>query len=162
MAMQARSVRSNAVPSDGRPSAGETRPALSTPEPRPQLHLVVGGRARSEEPSGIARLVTWTRARRLPVVHIVIAALFLVSSLLGALMLRTQMVQNSFEASTVQESIGRLTQDVEEDQSKLDALMMSLPDKAQKMGMVPQSGSISIDLNGYTPTYDKPKTQPTR
>ena len=31
-------------------------------------------------------------------------------------------------------------------------LKASLPERAQEMGMVPQEGSISIDLNGYQPS----------
>jgi hypothetical protein len=59
------------------------------------------------------------------------------------------MVQNSFEASQTEAHISVLTQDVEDDQAKLDQLVASLPDKANEMGMVPQQGSVSIDLNGY-------------
>lgn len=98
------------------------------------------------------RLIAWTRTRSTPLIHIVIAVAFLLATLLGALMLRTQMVQNSFEASKVQERINILSQDVQDDQAKLDALIASLPDKAQKMGMVPQQDSITIDLNGYEPS----------
>ena len=77
---------------------------------------------------------------------------YLVATLLITLMLRTQMVQNSFESNTVQKNINMLTQDVQDDQAKLDELISSLPDKAQKMGMVPQQDSVTIDLNGYKPS----------
>ena len=73
----------------------------------------------------------------------------LVGTLFGALMLRTQMVQNSFEAAQIETNINRLTQDIEDDQAKLDQLVANLPDKASDMGMVPQQGSVSIDLSGY-------------
>ncbi|MDN6586218.1 MAG: hypothetical protein L0K77_02715 [Bifidobacterium crudilactis] len=75
-------------------------------------------------------------------------------SLVVALMGRTQMIENSFEATTTQQSISRLNQDIQDDQSKLDELQASLPDRAEKMGMIPQKGSISIDLQGYTATND--------
>ena len=75
-----------------------------------------------------------------------------VGTLLGALALRTQMVEISFESSQVQTRIERLSQDVEERQTQLDMLKASLPERAQEMGMVPQEGSISIDLNGYQPS----------
>ena len=81
-----------------------------------------------------------------------IAIVFLVGTLLGALALRTQMVEISFESSQVQTRIERLSQDVEERQTQLDMLKASLPERAQEMGMVPQEGSISIDLNGYQPS----------
>ena len=72
-----------------------------------------------------------------------------IGTLFGALMLRTQMVQNSFEAAQIETNINRLTQDIEDDQAKLDQLVANLPDKASDMGMVPQQGSVSIDLSGY-------------
>ena len=81
--------------------------------------------------------------------HVVIAIVFLMATLLGALVLRTQMVQNSFKAAAVKQHISTLTQDVEDDQAKLDQLVASLPDKADEMGMVSQGGSVTIDLNGY-------------
>ena len=55
---------------------------------------------------------------------------------MGSLMLRTQMVQHSFEANQIESNITRLTQDVEDDQTKLDELEASLPSKAEEMGMV--------------------------
>lgn len=64
-------------------------------------------------------------------------------------MLRTQMIENSFSAAQTTSNISELTQDVQEDQAKLDALEATLPDKAQQMGMVPQEGTVSIDLQGY-------------
>ena len=74
---------------------------------------------------------------------------FLVGTLLGALALRTQMVEIAFESSQVESRIERLSQDVEDAQTQLDLLKASLPERAQEMGMVPQEGSITIDLNGY-------------
>ncbi|MBT1165312.1 hypothetical protein [Bifidobacterium simiarum] len=80
------------------------------------------------------------------------ALVFLGASLVGSLLLRTQMVEDSFAITDVQQSIGRLTQDVQEDQTKLDALEASLPEKAQKLGMVPGSDALTIDLQGYKPS----------
>jgi septal ring factor EnvC (AmiA/AmiB activator) len=94
-------------------------------------------------------VLEWARARSARTLHIVISVVFLASTLIGALMLRTQMVQNSFEASQLESSISSLTQDVQDDQAKLDQLQASLPQKASDMGMTPQHGSVSIDLNGY-------------
>lgn len=82
-------------------------------------------------------------------IHIMVAVIFLVASMFGSLMLRTQMIQNSFEATKVQTSISNLSQDVQDDQNKLDQLQASLPDKAQQLGMQPQQGLNSIDLQGY-------------
>lgn len=139
-------MRSNAVPSTSR------RPQSVTASPRPQLHVVSDtGKQRNAVTGGLTRLVVWTRSRSTSLFHIVIAALFLAATLVGALVLRTQMVENSFEAASVQANITQLTQDVEEDQAKLDALEASLPDKAEQLGMVLQQGSLSIDLNGYKP-----------
>ena len=53
------------------------------------------------------------------------------------------------EASQIESSITKLTQDVEDDQAKLDELDASLPSKAEDMGMVPQKGALTIDLSGY-------------
>ena len=97
----------------------------------------------------VGRVIEWTRTRSAPLVHVAIAVIFLVGTLFGALMLRTQMVQNSFEAAQIETNINRLTQDVEDDQAKLGQLVANLPDKASDMGMVPQQGSVSIDLSGY-------------
>jgi len=94
-----------------------------------------------------------------PLLHLVIAAVFLGVCLLGSLMLRTQMVQNSFEASQIETHITQLTQDVEDDQAKLDELDASLPSKAEEMGMVPQKGALTIDLNGYQANASGDKTR---
>ena len=91
--------------------------------------------------------------------HLVIAAVFLGVCLLGSLMLRTQMVQNSFESSQIETHITQLTQDVEDDQAKLDELDASLPSKAEEMGMVPQKGALTIDLNGYQANASGDKTR---
>ena len=123
------------------------------PQSRPQLHVVNGQRAGAGSAArGFKRLLEWTRTKTTPLLHITIAIVFLVGTLLGALALRTQMVEISFESSQVQTRIERVCQDVEERQTQLDMLKASLPERAQEMGMVPQEGSISIDLNGYQPS----------
>ncbi|RFT38032.1 hypothetical protein CG398_06845, partial [Bifidobacteriaceae bacterium NR003] len=66
-----------------------------------------------------------------------------------SLMLRTQMAELSFEQTATQSRISRLHQDVEAKQAKLDTLDAELPSKAQRMGMIPQQGSIAIDLSDY-------------
>lgn len=143
-----RSVRSGAAPDKRRPQA---QPSST----RPELHVVAGRRNGGDVVrDGARRLLIWTRTRRAPLFHIVVAMCILGGSLVVSLMLRTQMIENSFEATTTQQSISRLNQDIQDDQSKLDELQASLPDRAEKMGMIPQKGSISIDLQGYSATDD--------
>jgi uncharacterized protein YlxW (UPF0749 family) len=146
MATSARTVRSNAAP------AGRERESKETSR-RPELTVIKGRRtAGNAVGEGFERLLTWTRARSMPLLQVVVAVAFLAACLLGSLALRTQMAQNSFEQTRVQDNISTLTQDVQDDQAKLDELEASLPQKAQDMGMVPQQGSISIDLSGYQPS----------
>ena len=102
----------------------------------------------NEQGNVVGRVIEWTRTRSAPLVHVAIAVIFLVGTLFGALMLRTQMVQNSFEAAQIETNINRLTQDIEDDQAKLDQLVANLPDKASDMAC-PAAGSVSIDLSGY-------------
>ena len=113
----------------------------------------------SKATASVEQLITWTRTRSTPLLHLVIAVVFLGVCLLGSLMLRTQMVQNSFEASQIETHITQLTQDVEDDQAKLDELDASLPSKAEEMGMVPQQGALTIDLNGYQANASGDKTR---
>ncbi|KAB8289065.1 hypothetical protein DSM100688_0143 [Bifidobacterium ramosum] len=148
-----RTVRSNAMPATRRPVPN------ATPS-RPQLHVVAGTtRNERRDASGFARLVVWTRSRSTSLFHIVASAVFLAATLVGALLLRTEMVQNSYEAADIEANIATLQQDVDEDQAKLDALEASLPDKAQKMGMELPKGSLTIDLSGYQkPGHGKSST----
>ena len=144
-----RTIASNAAPA-GRRDQNET--AGTT---RPELHVVKGSRAEGNGVKrGVEQLITWTRTRSTPLLHLVIAVVFLGVCLMGSLMLRTQMVQHSFEANQIESNITRLTQDVEDDQTKLDELEASLPSKAEEMGMVPQKGALTIDLNVYQPSGD--------
>ena len=149
MTMPARSVRSKASPDKGHPRIQE----MPT---RPELSLIKGtGKARRPERGPVAegarRLIGWTRTRGNPLLRIMASVIFLAACMFGSLMLRTQMVQDSFEATRVQHEISNLTQDVQDDQNKLDQLQASLPDKAQQLGMQPQQGLNSIDLQGYKP-----------
>ncbi|RBP98552.1 hypothetical protein CRD60_01480 [Bifidobacterium aemilianum] len=146
MALTARSVRSSSAPA-GRRKVHETAQAAAG---RPQLR-VISGKGSQDKPmaGGWDRLVTWTKSRTIPLIHVVVAVIFLLSTLVTSLVLRTVMVQSSFEESQLESSIANLKQDLLDDEATLDGLQASLPDKAQQMGMVPQQGSISIDLNGY-------------
>ncbi|WP_300766415.1 hypothetical protein [uncultured Bifidobacterium sp.] len=141
MAATQRSIRSHAAPA--RPDEGTRRI-----ETRPQL-ILRRHDAGDAMARGVHRIATWTRSRRAPLIHVVIAVIFLVASLVGSLLFRTKMVENSFEQTQVESSISTLTQDIQADQAKLDDLETSLPDKAEKMGMIPAQKSISIDLKGY-------------
>ena len=143
-----RTIASNAAPAgrrDQTETAGTTRLNCTSSKER--------GR-RQQRQAGFEHLITWTRTRSTPLLHLVIAVVFLGGCLLGSLTLRTQMVQHSFEANQIESNITRLTQDVEDDQAKLDELEASLPSKAEEMGMVPQKGALTIDLNGYQPSGD--------
>ena len=84
--------------------------------------------------------------------QIVVSSVFLVATLVIALGLRTQMASNSFESNQTENHIEQLQQDIQSDQTKLDSLQASLPQKAQDMGMVAQQDSVTIDLNGYQPS----------
>ncbi|KFI59221.1 hypothetical protein [Bifidobacterium gallicum] len=151
-AQPARKMRSHAAPA-GRKDKEQTENASS----RPELKLVVGSGATQTKTQGlkqsIADLWSWTKTKTSPMVHIIVAVVFLIGCLLGSLLLRTQMVQNSFDASEISQHITVLNQDVEEDQARLDELEASLPQKAQDLGMQPADGSITIDLNGYKPSH---------
>lgn len=135
----ARSVRSS-------DPSGSRRPDVPPRPGRPELRVVEGGRAKTAGPRGLATLVAWMRTRSVPLVHVAVAVGFLVATLLGALMLRTQMVQHSFEMSALETRIERLTQDVGDEQARLDRLEASLPQKATDLGMEPPSSSVTIDL----------------
>lgn len=90
----ARNIRSNAAPASNRP---HTKHQSSS---RPELRVVSNPRG-DERGNVVGRVIEWTRTRSAPLVHVAIAVIFLVGTLFGALMLRTQMVQNSFEAAQI-------------------------------------------------------------
>ena len=93
--------------------------------------------------------MNWSNTRKVPIINFMIIVIFMVVTLSTSLMLRTQMAELSFEQTATQSRISRLRQDVEAKQAKLDTLDAELPSKAQRMGMIPQQGSIAIDLSDY-------------
>lgn len=123
-------------------TAGAPATAPTRSPARPELTVLE--RRSTASMAGRRRAVS-----RLSLLRLGAAFVFLFASMLGSLMLRTQMQSDSFENLEVQRSIARLQQDIQDDQGKLDQLEASLPDKAQEMGMVAGTGSVSIDLNGY-------------
>ena len=149
-ARMARTASSNASEERRGERRAPRRPAAPS---RPQLHLVATAVGTGATVHGFGRLMTWVRSRNTSMIHIIVALAFLVATLLGSLVLRTRMIENSFEASSVETHIARLNQDIEEAQTKLDALETSLPSKAEEMGMTMQQGSLSIDLSGYAAAH---------
>lgn len=95
------------------------------------------------------KVMNWSNTRKVPIINFMIIVIFMVVTLSTSLMLRTQMAELSFEQTATQSRISRLRQDVEAKQAKLDTLDAELPSKAQRMGMIPQQGSIAIDLSDY-------------
>lgn len=95
------------------------------------------------------KVMAWSNTRKVPLVNCMIIVIFMVVTLSSSLFLRTQMAEISFDQTAVQTRISRLHQDVEASQARLDTLESELPARAQRMGMVPQQGSISIDLSDY-------------
>ena len=113
----------------------------SRPKEHPRLTLADHSASRSAHERA--------KASRRAAIRIGVASVFLIATMIGSLTLRTWMQEDSFENTSVQQSIGRLQQDIQDDQGKLDQLEASLPDKAQEMGMVASTGSVTIDLDGY-------------
>ena len=75
-----RTIASNAAPA-GRKSQTET---IGTT--RPELHVIKGTRVEGNGiRHGFEQLITWTRTRSTPLLHLVIAAVFLGVCLLGSL-----------------------------------------------------------------------------
>ncbi|RIY24929.1 hypothetical protein CJI50_00735 [Bifidobacteriaceae bacterium NR021] len=97
----------------------------------------------------LQKVMNWSNTRKVPIINFMIIVIFMVVTLSTSLMLRTQMAELSFEQTATQSRISRLRQDVEAKQAKLDTLDAELPSKAQHMGMIPQQGSIAIDLSDY-------------
>lgn len=97
----------------------------------------------------LQKVMNWSNTRKVPIINFMIIVIFMVVTLSTSLMLRTQMAELSFEQTATQSRISRLRQDVEAKQAKLDTLDAVLPSKAQRMGMIPQQGSIAIDLSDY-------------
>lgn len=84
-----------------------------------------------------------------------LAVLFLLACMLGSLWMRTQMVQDSFTVSRLTTSIAMLRQDVEDRQTRLDALNAQLPEKASKLGLVVSDNSVQVDLTQPAPSSSK-------
>lgn len=149
MAAPARRIHSNATPAKRTERAEDTREGST----RPALHVVKNERAEaSASHDRLQQFLEWTRSRTAPFLQIVVSSVFLVATLVIALGLRTQMASNSFESNQTENHIEQLQQDIQSDQTKLDSIQASLPQKAQDMGMVAQQDSVTIDLNGYQPS----------
>ena len=69
-------------------------------------------------------------------------------SFLGVLGMRVMLVENSFEVAQTQQKVTLLSQDVEQEQARLDKLQSSLPDRAQKLGMTTSNNSVTVDMSG--------------
>lgn len=150
MAASARRIRSQASPASHPERQQETRRAAAA---RPALHVVKAEQADAASSQNRFRsFIEWTRSHTVPVIQVGIALAFLGATAVGSLTLRTQMAENSFDAQQTEQQIEKLQQDIQTDQTKLDSLQASLPQKAQDMGMVPQQDSVTIDLNGYQPS----------
>ena len=113
---------------------------------RPQL-TVVSSQKKANESFG-TRAQSWFLARRAPLIYVIAAVTVLFASLMGTLVLRTMMVENSFAISNTQSNITKLTQDVEAQKTKLEKLEASLPQKAEKLGMTASTDSLTVDMNG--------------
>lgn len=149
MAASARRIRSQASPASHPERQQETRRAAA----RPELLVVKNEQADSSSSQDRLRsFIEWTRSHTVPVIQVGIALAFLGATAVGSLTLRTQMAENSFDSQQTEQQIEKLQQDIQTDQTKLDSLQASLPQKAQDMGMVPQQDSVTIDLNGYQPS----------
>ena len=75
-----------------------------------------------------------------------VAVVAMVLSLGASLLLHVKMDQDSFTMAFVQTNIGMLTQDVQDEQTTLNKEEYSLPQKAEQMGMVLATNSITINL----------------
>ena len=149
MAASARRIRSQASPASHPERQQETRRAAA----RPELHVVKSEQADvASSQNRFRSFIEWTRSHTVPVIQVGIALAFLGATAVGSLTLRTQMAENSFESQQTEQQIEKLQQDIQTDQTKLDSLQASLPQKAQDMGMVPQQDAVTIDLNGYQPS----------
>ena len=149
MAASARRIRSQASPASHPERQQETRRAAA----RPELHVVKSEQADvASSQNRFRSFIEWTRSHTVPVIQVGITLAFLGATAVGSLTLRTQMAENSFESQQIEQQIEKLQQDIQTDQTKLDSLQASLPQKAQDMGMVPQQDSVTIDLNGYQPS----------
>jgi anti-sigma-K factor RskA len=103
-------------------------------------------RRRRRRASAVTLTSLWRRFGR-----VVLALCFLVACMLGCLWMRTQMVQDSFTVSRLNTSIAMLRQDVENRQTRLDALNAELPERASKLGLTVSDSSVQVDLTQPAP-----------
>lgn len=92
------------------------------------------------------RVIQWGSTGKVSSLSMLLGLAVAVMVLFVSLFLRTKMAELSFAQSNVQNHIATLRQDIEARQTTLDDLEGQLPVKAQKLGMIPQQGFISIDL----------------
>ena len=132
--------------------AGRVKDASTRKDYSRNSSTAVFGAAKRQTSVVLNRLQTvmnWSNTRKVPIINFMIIVIFMVVTLSTSLMLRTQMAELSFEQTATQSRISRLRQDVEAKQANLDTLDAELPSKAKRMGMIPQQGSIAIDLSDY-------------
>lgn len=137
MAAQARRVRM------------EARTARSEAS-RPQLRVISHSntehaRIRAAQPAAASWLQRHITARMAQWIAVATVAAI---SFLGVLGMRVMLVENSFEAAQTQQKVTLLSQDVEQEQARLDKLQSSLPDRAQKLGMTTSNNSVTVNMSG--------------
>ncbi|MEG3614853.1 hypothetical protein [Isoptericola haloaureus] len=91
-----------------------------------------------------------------------LCALVLVAALLAALLLNTTMARGSYEMSRLQREAGLVAQDVQEVRSELRAAEASLPQQAERLGMVPaeEMTMLSAADRAVVPGPTEPAEQP--
>ena len=95
-----RTISSNAAP------AGRRNKSEIAGTTRPELHVIKGNRTdESRVRRGFEQLLTWTRTRRTPLLHLVVAVVFLVVCLLGSLTLRTHMVKTDIDTHPIEANL---------------------------------------------------------
>lgn len=76
----------------------------------------------------------------------VLCAVVLVGALLSALLLNTSMARGSYEMSRLQREVGLVAQDVQEVQAELREAESSLPQQANRLGMVPAEDMTMLSV----------------
>ncbi|MFD0705166.1 hypothetical protein ACFQY8_05345 [Alloscardovia venturai] len=128
---------------------GRSSTRLSQPSQRQYGHPQLNVRSREEQQynSGVfSHIWSWANTRRAPYAYVIVSVAILIASVFGSLMLRTAMVENAYSISHTQRTVSQLTQDVQQDRAKLDALEADLPNRANQLGMQESSESMTIDL----------------
>ncbi|MBO7665515.1 MAG: hypothetical protein J6S33_03160 [Aeriscardovia sp.] len=105
-----------------------------------------GGRRPSGRGRGFGARFLGAVARVSAGTWLAVAVVAMVLSLGASLLLHVKMDQDSFTMASVQTNIGMLTQDVQDEQTALNKEEYSLPQKAEQMGMVLATNSITINL----------------